>query len=130
MPRAVAEWIGKTPDTRAPPRVKLRIFIREGGVCYLSGRVIQAGEPWEAEHKIAIINGGANRESNLFPALKDKHKVKTRADLAEKSRVADRAKSHIGATTRGGSIPTRGFPPPKKPRRADRAKLPPKELFA
>lgn len=74
MARAVVEWIGKTDDTPAPPRVRLRIFIREDGVCKLSGRRILVGEPWQLDHEIAIINGGKNRESNLFPVLVDKHK--------------------------------------------------------
>lgn len=30
MARAVDEWIGKTDDTRPPPRVLARIFEREG----------------------------------------------------------------------------------------------------
>jgi 5-methylcytosine-specific restriction protein A len=86
MSRAVPEWIGKTPDTPIPPRVKDRVFDRYEGRCYLSGRTIRRGEPWDAEHIIAIINGGENRESNLAPALKDKHKEKTKIDVAIKSK--------------------------------------------
>jgi hypothetical protein len=29
--RAVKEWIGKSPDSRAPPRVRQRIWEREKG---------------------------------------------------------------------------------------------------
>jgi 5-methylcytosine-specific restriction endonuclease McrA len=120
MPRAVKEWIGATDDTRPPPRVLLRIFEREGGKCHLSGRKIAPGEKWQADHKIAIINGGKNVESNLFPALVDKHKEKTRADVAEKARVAERAKSHIGAGGKPkGEIPSR--PKPDKPAPRERA---------
>ena len=36
MSRALPEWIGKTPDAKVPPRVRLRIFLREGGPDYLS----------------------------------------------------------------------------------------------
>lgn len=121
MSRPVKEWIGKTDTTSAPPRVRLRIFQREGGVCHLSGRKIHPGEPWQLDHKIALINGGRNCESNLYPALTDKHKEKTKADVAEKSRVADRAKSHAGAATPpAGTIKSRGFPPPDKPKREKR----------
>ena len=42
--RAVEEWIGKTPDSKVPDRVKLRIWERECGRCHLSGRKILAGE--------------------------------------------------------------------------------------
>lgn len=110
MPRAVKEWIGRTADTSPPPRVKLRIWVRENGTCYLTGRKIQPCEPYQFDHKIAIINGGENRESNLFLALVDKHKEKTKVDLAEKSRVADQAKSHIGIRGTGPKIQSAGFP--------------------
>ncbi len=91
MSRAVPEWIGKTPDTPAPPRVRLRVFEAHGGVCYLAKRKIAAGEPWQLEHVKALINGGENRESNLAPALTDKHREKTADDLAEKSAVYRKA---------------------------------------
>lgn len=129
MPRAVKEWWGKTPETPAPPRVRLRVFQRDGGKCHISGRKIQPGEPWQLEHKIAIINGGENRESNLHPALVDKHKEKTKADLAEKSHVADRAKSHIGASRRTPTLKSRNdLPAHKNPRRA-RDPMQPKALY-
>lgn len=86
MSREVPEWIGKTPDTPAPPRVRLRVFEKYNGICYLSGRKIMAGDKWQLEHPLAIINGGENRESNLAPALVDPHKVKTAADLKQKSK--------------------------------------------
>lgn len=86
MSREVPEWIGKTPDTPAPPRVRLRVFERYKGICYLSGRKIMAGDKWQLEHPQAIINGGENRESNMAPALVEPHKVKTAADLKQKSK--------------------------------------------
>ena len=118
MARTVKEWVGATDDTRAPPRVLRRIFDREGGRCHISGRAISPGEPWQADHKIALINGGENKESNMFPALVDKHKEKTRADVAEKSRVADRAKSHIGVDRTKAKMPSPGFAKqPREPKR-------------
>ena len=102
--RSVPEWIGATPDTPIPPRVKLRVFERHGGVCYLSGRKIRAGEAWEADHVIAIINGGPNRESNLKPALKAAHRIKSDADLAEKSKVYRVKGKHLGVIKPKGSL--------------------------
>ena len=58
------------------------------------------------DHVIALINGGKNCESNIRPALADKHKVKTKADLAEKSKVAAIAKKHIGAVAVKPKIPS------------------------
>jgi 5-methylcytosine-specific restriction endonuclease McrA len=85
--RALPEWIGSTPDAKVPPRVRLRIFEREQGKCHLSSRKIRAGEPWDLDHKTALINGGEHRESNLFPALRDKHREKTAEDVAEKAKT-------------------------------------------
>lgn len=98
--RALPEWIGKTPDTPAPPRVRLRVFQRYGGVCHIAKRKIAAGEPWQLEHVVALINGGENRESNLAPALTDKHREKTAEDVAEKSAIYRKASKHTGATAR------------------------------
>mgnify|MGYP001599250881 CR=1 FL=1 len=84
MTRAVEEWIGKTDDSAIPPRVRLRIFERAKGVCYLSNVKIQPGDTWEVEHIVALCNGGEHRESNMAPALTAPHKVKTKADLREK----------------------------------------------
>lgn len=96
MTRAVDEWIGKTDDAKVPPRVRLRIFEREGGICHISKRKIMASDLWDLDHKIALINGGEHRESNLFPALRDKHREKTRADVAEKKAVRAKRLRHLG----------------------------------
>ncbi len=96
MSRAVEEWIGKTPDTPAPPRVRLRVFERYNGVCYLSGRKIMPGDKWQIEHPQALINGGENRESNMAPALVEPHKVKTAADVKQRAKNDRVRKRHIG----------------------------------
>lgn len=94
--RAVPEWIGKTDDTPVPPRVRLRVFERYGGRCYLSGRKIMSGDRWDVEHIKAISLGGENRESNLAPALTAPHKIKTRADRAAKKKADRIRKRHLG----------------------------------
>ena len=96
MTREVAEWIGRTPDTPAPPRVRLRVFERYNGLCYLSGRKIMPGDKWQLEHPHALINGGENRESNLAPALVDAHKVKTAEDVKQKAKNDRVRKRHLG----------------------------------
>lgn len=95
MPRKVQEWIGEMPDTKVPPRVRLRVFEKWGGCCYLSGQRIRPGDQWDLEDIIALINGGQNRESNKAPALKDKHKEKTARDVAEKSMIARKKAKHF-----------------------------------
>jgi 5-methylcytosine-specific restriction protein A len=95
--RSVPLWVGSSPDAAVPPRVRLRIFEREGGKCWISGRKIQPGDAWDLDHKVALCNGGAHAEDNLFPALRDKHREKTAEDVAEKARVDRIRKKHIGA---------------------------------
>jgi len=109
--RELPEWVGKTPDTPAPARVRLRVFEAHGGRCYLSGRKIMPGDAWELDHVRALINGGLNVESNLAPALKAAHREKTNADVAEKAKVARVRMKHLGiwpASKR--PLRSRGFP--------------------
>ena len=96
MSRATDEWIGKNDDSAIPPRVRLRVFERYGGTCFLSGRKIRVGEQWDCDHAVALINGGEHRESNLVPVLRGKHREKTKADVAEKSRVYRKRSAHLG----------------------------------
>lgn len=96
MSRGTDEWVGKSDDDAIPRRVRARVFEAHGGRCYLSGRVIRSGDVWDCDHIIALINGGEHRESNLAPALREFHKIKTKADVAEKSRVARKRQKFIG----------------------------------
>jgi 5-methylcytosine-specific restriction protein A len=97
MSRSVKEWIGRNDDTQVPPRVLLRIFLRHEGRCQCGcGRIIRTGEVWHADHRIALINGGENRETNLQPVLAEHHKCKTREDVAQKSRSYRRQLRHAG----------------------------------
>lgn len=107
MSRELSEWIGATDDSRPPARVRLRVFQRYEGRCYLSGRKIGAGDLWELDHVKALINGGENRESNLAPALKAAHRIKTNADVAEKAKVDRIAKKRLGLTKPGSRWPSR-----------------------
>ena len=127
MARPVKEWIGATQDSKVPPRVRIRIFEREGGKCHLSGRKIAPGELWDLDHKVALVNGGLHSESNLFPALRDKHKEKTREDVAEKSEIAAIKGKHLGAVKPAGKIKSAGFP--DRPKREPKHSLPPRAMY-
>jgi 5-methylcytosine-specific restriction enzyme A len=96
MPRAVPEWIGKTPDTPVPERVQLRVLRAYDYRCYLTGKEIVPGDDWEIEHKHALILGGENRESNLAPALTEPHKRKTAVEMKVKAKIDRLAKKHRG----------------------------------
>lgn len=101
MARKVDEWIATHDDQKIPDRVKVRVFDRYGGRCYLTGVQLRPGH-WECEHVKALINGGEHRESNLAPVAKVAHKAKSAADMAEKSKVYQVRKKHIGVKTRKG----------------------------
>ena len=105
MSRTVPEWIGKTDDTTPPKRVKLRVFDKHGGKCWITGRKINAVEAWECDHVIALINGGENRESNLAPALKEAHREKTKSDVAIKAKDARIRSKHLGLWKAKSTLP-------------------------
>lgn len=113
MARKVEEWIGKSADTAIPPRVKLRVFEAYNGRCHWSGQKIKPGDEWDADHVIALINGGENRESNLAPILRGKpHQEKTAQDVAEKSKIARLRQKHLGIFPRSkAKLQSRGFQP-------------------
>lgn len=95
--RSLPEWIGSSPDSAVPPRVRLRIFDRfDGRCCCGCNRLIRPGEAWDCEDTVAIINGGDRRETNLKPWLSAHHPEKTKQDVAEKSRVYRKRAAHVG----------------------------------
>lgn len=109
MARTVEEWIGKDDNTPVPPRVRVRVFEAHEGRCHRSGRKIRAGEAWQCDHVLAIINGGQNRESNLAPILTDPHKEKTAEDVRIKAKTARTKAKHLGQWPKGQRIQSRGF---------------------
>lgn len=99
--RSVKEWIGKSDDEPVPPRVRVRVFEHHFGICCECGvRIV--GKRWICDHRIALINGGENRESNLGPIHEVCDKKKTAADVAEKSKVARVRMKYLGIKKRKG----------------------------
>lgn len=97
MSRSTDEWRGASDSTPVPPRVRIRQFERDGGVCQCGCKIIiRPGMKWQTDHKVALINGGKNRESNLTTLLTDHHKVKTARDLSVKSKTAAMRAKHLG----------------------------------
>lgn len=97
MTRTVDEWIGKSDSTPVPTRVRIRQYIRDNGICQCGCTTkIQVGDKWETDHTTAIANGGVNRENNLRTLLSAHHKLKTKADVAEKSVTARIRAKHLG----------------------------------
>ena len=96
MARSVAPWIGKTDETAAPSRVRLRVFERCEGRCGQCGRKIRPGEGWTLEHLIALINGGKNAEPNLGVTCDWCLPAKNAADVAQKAKTAAVKSKHLG----------------------------------
>ena len=105
------EWIGATPDTPVLDRVKLRVFRRFEGKCYLTGHKIRPGDAWHIEHRIPLaIDPKGNRERNLAPALVDAHKIKTREDRGIIAKVDRIARKNAGLWPKSKRpIQSRGF---------------------
>lgn len=109
--RTVDEWIGKTPDTPIPPRVKLRILDRQGHRCAITGIPFGPKFQPEFDHEIALANGGENRESNLRAIIAQEHKKKTAQDVKAKSKSARIRKKRLGLHQPRQKIPgSRGTP--------------------
>lgn len=97
MSRSVEEWRGKTDDTPIPPRVRLRVWFRFGGVCQgQCCRKLMSSDKWHADHKEALINGGENRESNLQLLCDWCHAKKTERDVEAKAITARKQRSNLG----------------------------------
>lgn len=94
--REVEEWIGSHDDQAIPPRVKVRVFEKAGGKCATCTLAIVGKLRPAYDHIQALINGGKHTESNLQLLCVPCHKVKTRADVAEKAVLARKRAKHLG----------------------------------
>lgn len=128
MARTVKPWQGRTDDAKIPPRVRQRVFDTHRGLCHLCKLPIKVGESWQADHVVALINGGANEETNLAPAHSHCHLAKTKADVAKKAKVARVRQKHTGAVRPKQSIRSAGFPSTGKTR-TPKQSLAPRALF-
>jgi hypothetical protein len=108
--RTVESWKGKTDDSAVPPRVQIRVFEKYKGICQCGcGIKIGAGDKWETDHTVALTNGGTNDEANLRPLLAAHHKIKTKADVAEKSKVYRIKAKNLGVKKRKKKMAYRKF---------------------
>jgi|SRR5665811_1206124 len=96
MSRLTAEWTATNDDQAIPPRVKIRVFAKFYGKCAICTLLIVGKLRPAFDHRVAIINGGRNSESNLQLLCVPCHKGKTKADVAEKSITARVRAKHLG----------------------------------
>ena len=108
--RKVAEWTGKTPDTKPPKAVIDRLFLRQGGICALSGRKIRPGDTTHADHVLPLKDGGENRESNLQLVLADAHRAKTAQENSGRAKERRLRLKHAGLWPKSSRpLKSRGF---------------------
>lgn len=119
MSRTVTEWIGANDNTPIPPRVRVRVFDRAQGKCQCCTRKLYPGDKWEADHIVALINGGQNREANLQCLCDWCHANKTRSDVATKALTARKRAKHILARPKS-RLQGRQFDKREKPHTATR----------
>lgn len=105
MSRSTPEWVGKTPNSGVPPRVRLRVWERCQGMCGVCGRKIGPADTWIIEHLHALILGGENRESNLGVTCGWCKPVKDREDIAIKVKSDRVRKRHAGIKTTSRPMP-------------------------
>ena len=108
--RSTEEWIAENDNQAIPARVKVRVFDRCNGRCVECTLQIVGGLLPAYDHVQALVNGGSHRESNLQLLCVPCHKVKTRTDVAEKSRNYRKRAHHLGVELRKGpKIQSAGF---------------------
>ncbi|MCY1741199.1 HNH endonuclease signature motif containing protein [Ensifer sp. SL37] len=108
--RSVDEWVAKHDDQAIPPRVRLRVFEKFGGICQISGRKIMAGEAWDLDHVKALWRGGEHREANLQPVLKQPHREKSAEEQSIQAKCDRIRKKHLGLwPSSKAKIKSRGF---------------------
>lgn len=87
-------------------KARVGIFQRHGGVCDICHGKIAVGELWEVSHRIPLELGGADDESNWFPAHKTCHrKLTAETDIPQIAKAKRLEAKHIGAFRKSG----RGF---------------------
>lgn len=97
--RSVDEWVGATPDTPIPDRVKLRVFERQEGRCAITGKKLGVGET-DYDHIVRLRDwtgeGHGNRETNLQAVWRPAHREKSAREHSEGTK-ADRIRAkHLG----------------------------------
>lgn len=106
MSRSLPEWVGRTDDTPIPPRVKIRVFEAQGGLCaHCEAKMGTGGKSPEFDHKVALANGGENRESNTQALCRPCHRAKTNVDVAQKSTDRRIKAKHLGIEKKKARLP-------------------------
>lgn len=111
----------------------MRIWLREGGTCYLCGYPVAWGTDLEIEHPIALAHGGSDDDAALRCVHGHCHKAKTSAGAKTTAKIKRILARREGTRRERKKIPSRPFPKkkmswykagPRRARNADEAPNP------
>lgn len=88
--------VGTTPRRSLTPSQRLKLFEAYGGLCWLCGRKIEAGERWRDEHLRALGLGGTNDFGNRAPVHEKCAALKDADDLPRISKAKRSKRAHLG----------------------------------
>jgi 5-methylcytosine-specific restriction enzyme A len=118
--RKIPEWKGKTPDSKIPDAVRLRVTQTFENTCYLTGFKIVTETP-DMEHVIPLSERGDHAEYNLRPALNAAHKIKSAGETERRAKADAAAKAKMGLKSRKGPpIKDKGFDPAEPQKKASK----------
>jgi 5-methylcytosine-specific restriction enzyme A len=105
------DWVGKTPEAMPGQTVLLRLYAKQNGLCACGcGRVMNLNrDAVDCDHKVALIDGGENVESNLQLMLQEHHRLKTATEATARSEER-RHKAKAFTALRKPRFASRGFP--------------------
>lgn len=107
MPREVPEWIGRNDDAMPPKSVFDRLWAKQDGKDAITGIPFASGDKICRDHKIPLIDGGENRESNFQLITEKTHKLKTAREAMERAKTRAVQHKHRAYVTdrQPGSLP-------------------------
>lgn len=101
------EYIAPTKRRAMTKARRVRIFLRDNGMCCLCTRQIRRGEAWIIEHPDAVALGGSDDDKDLHPAHETCRRVKDKEDaakIAKRNRIVDQGYAGEGKR-KGRPIP-------------------------
>lgn len=107
MARTVPEWVGRTDDSMPSDKVRKRLYDKQGGICACGCTrwMDFNSDAMHCDHKVALADGGENRESNLQMLLAEHHIPKTAEENSQRATALRwQAKAFKGSKSRA-----RGF---------------------
>lgn len=88
---------------------RARIFAAHFGICGISGKKIGPDDAYEIEHRIPWAISFDDSDANLYPALVEPHKIKTKADVKAIAKCKRIEKKSDPLTRKPSRMQSRGF---------------------